>query len=190
MILDNEKLFKVRVLLISFMEGGEVKKGSDAWNVAQGFTQLKILKPLVEMDAMMRVAIYGGETLEQSSEMPESYKIRSRIEAINRLVDLLLEVIENSEFACKKKSEEEIKRIEGEVIKVKKCMDAICTEEVDQRTNHKSIRIDEALFSECLETLRKAKREIHEPLNQNNLIFPASDEIDLDKIKDEIVQGG
>lgn len=35
--------------------------GSDTWNIAQGYTSLKLLKPLVEMDKYVKIALYGCE---------------------------------------------------------------------------------------------------------------------------------
>jgi len=55
-----------------------VEKGTDAWNVAQGYTHLKILKPLVEMDKLVKIAIYGYEHIEESLQTPERYKTSIR----------------------------------------------------------------------------------------------------------------
>ena len=70
-----------------------IENSSEAWNVAQGYTHLKILKPLVETDKLVKIAIYGTENIEDSFNIHPQIKVNMRIEAINRLVDLLKEII-------------------------------------------------------------------------------------------------
>jgi len=82
-----------------------IEKGSDAWNVAQGYTTLKILKPLVEMDKLVKVARYGCENIEETPQINSipGLKAQMRVDAINRMVDILREVFENDcdkEFIC------------------------------------------------------------------------------------------
>lgn len=171
----------------------EVKKGSEAWNVAQGYTQLKILKPLVEMDKLVKIAIYGAEEIDASLTV-ENYpglKEKLRIEAINRLTDILREVVENSQFACNKAdSKETLEKLFTRIKEVEKVLPGIQSKSTDQRTGSAMLTINEEHFNLCLEHLRKIKEEIPTPLNQNNLIFPSSEEIDLDKIKKQIIEGG
>ena len=74
--------------------GNSIEKGSDAWNVAQGYTHMKILKPLIETDKLVKIALYGVENIEESLRTPEDLKIQMRIEAMHRLTDVLREIIE------------------------------------------------------------------------------------------------
>ena len=69
-------------------------------------------------------------------------------------------------------------------------MDGIATIKINQSTNKNSITINIKHFNECLKALRKIKTEIAEPFNDSGLIFPNSDEIDLDAIKNELIHGG
>lgn len=172
------------------MEQGEVQKGIEAWNVAQGYTQLKILRPLVEMDKLVKIALYGCEHIEYSFEYPPEMKTMMRVEAIQRLVDVLREIVENSKFACEKKSESILLALEQRIFEVQDVLPAITHRTVDQRTGEHSEPINEEHFSNCLQELRRIKQEIPKPLNDNSLIFPASDEIDLDKVKEELIHGG
>jgi replicative DNA helicase len=170
----------------------EIESKSDSWNVADGFTKLKILKPLVEMDKLVKIAIYGSETIEEAMEVAQFPDIKTmlRIEAIYRLIDTLRETIENSRFACKKEDKAVLDRLEQQVFDVKNVLSVIASEKVDMRTDRKQVVIDEEHFSVCIEELRKIKKELPEPLNKSSLIFPSSEEINLDDIKNQIIEGG
>lgn len=165
---------------------------SDSWNVADGFTKLKILRPLVEIDKLIRIAIYGSETIDNTLELIQYPEMKTllRIEAIHRTIDILRETIENARFACKKDEKANLDELENRVFLVRDVLPAISTEQIDMRTNARTIVINEDHFLICLEELREIKKKIPEPLNRSGLIFPTSDEIDLAKIKEQIELGG
>lgn len=168
-----------------------IEKGSDAWNVAQGYTHLKILKPLVELDKLVKISIYGTENIEDSLNTHEDIKTQMRIEAINRLIDTLRELIENSNFAMNQQdTKNELLKLKIRIDSVEKVIDAISRMTKDHRTQETKIIINEEHFWLCLEELRAIKKEIPDPLNKNSLIFPASDEIDMEKMKEQLIYGG
>jgi len=169
--------------------GNELEKGTSAWNVAQGYTSFKILKPLVELDKLVLMSIYGAEAIEESLGLPEDMKIKARIEAIRRLADELSLIIENSSFACRKEKEE-IKKLRKRVADVNKVLKGIQKIDKDQRNRVSVVKINESHFSVCLSHLRDIKEKINIPLNNNSLIFQSSDEIDLDKLKQQFSEGG
>lgn len=174
-------------------KNNEITKSSDAWNVAQGYTQLKILKPLVETDKLVRIAIYGSESIEGTIQLREYNHIKTelRIEAIQRLIDTLKEIIENSKFACTKlDSSKKLDKLSTKIEELIKVLPAISKTVTDQRNNTTTIEIHEKHFNTCLTSLRQIKEAIPIPLNMNNLIFPSSEEIDIEKIKQELIHGG
>ena len=167
------------------------ERSSDSWNVAGGFVSLKILKPLVEIDKLVAVAVYGAEQIDSSLYMSIEQKCIARIEAISRIVDTLKTIIENSFFAMKRAGTlGKIKEFAEDVQKVEDVLSAIKTESVDMRTSQKSISINEEHFNNCLIELRRIKKDITKPLDENGLIFPISEETDLDTIKEKIIEGG
>lgn len=168
---------------------GSIERGTDAWNVAQGYTHLKILKPLVEMDKLIKVSLYGYENIEED-QFDETFKTRKRIEAINRLIDVLRETIENSYFAMSKEDKKLMEEYERQVLEVQKVIQAVSFKRQDQRNGTFTELINEEHFSVCLEKLRKIKKNITTPLNNSALIFPTSDEIDLNSLKDQLIFGG
>lgn len=178
-------------LMANLQNQTSIEKSTDAWNVAQGYTHLKILKPLVETDKLVKMAIYGTENIEESIQIPEQIKIQIRIEAMNRLIDTLREIIENSDFAMNQKgSQEDLEKLNERIENVEQVINGISKKTIDQRTGTNQTTINEEHFWICLEELRSIKKEIAKPLNKNSLIFPTSDEVDLDKLKNELIYGG
>lgn len=173
------------------MDNPNPEQKSDSWNVAQGYTTLKILKPLVEMDKLVKIAIYGAENIEDSLMMSPDFKVQARIEAIKRLIDSLKEAIENSEFAMSKSGTNDIlTNLAIRVQDVENVISGITQTTTDMRTNQVLTVINEEHFQVCLSELRDIKKEIPKPLNSNSLIFPTSDETDLDAIKKQMIEGG
>jgi len=170
------------------VEGAELNQDVQIWNVASGYTLYKILTPLIEMDKLVKISIYGTETIEASQVTPPEVKIGARIEAIKRLVDSILMVIENSKFALKKDNKINLEQLELRTRAVSQVTDAICTKTYDARNNYEELTINEIHFKTCLDELRKIKQELSTPLI--TLIFPSSEEIDLAHIKEQLVMGG
>ncbi len=174
------------------MVEGEIDRGSDTWNVAKGFTNLKILKPLVEMDGLIKVALYGSENVEETIILDQqpNMKVTLRVEAVKRLVNVLRELIENSYFALGKEDKVVMDGLSADLNDVEDVLGVLTIRTSDQRNGIEIIRINELHFTECLNALRIIKKEIATPLNNNKLIFPSSDEIDLSKLEDQLVFGG
>lgn len=179
------------ILMSDLQNQTSIEKGSDAWNVAQGYTHLKILKPLVEMDKLVKIALYGTEDIEESLRIDEQTKKQLKIEAMHRLIDTIREIIENSNFAMNQKdTKDTLEKLNKRIIEVESVISGISRTTTDQRTGEYKIILNEDHFWICLQELRSIKKLIPEPLNQNSLIFPMSDEIDLDKLKDIFIYGG
>jgi uncharacterized protein YerC len=174
-----------------FQKEGTAESGSESWNVAQGYTNLKILKPLVEMDKYVKIALRGHEEIEFALVMSPEQRTQARIEGIRALVECLRECDENSDFAMEKEgTKNKLKELAERVEVVAQFLDGISFEEFDARTGVRVLRINEEHFQNCLNELRSIKKEIPMPLNKNNLIFRGSDEVDLDKLAKQIEESG
>lgn len=174
-------------------EGTNVENGSESWNVAQGYTNLKILKPLVEMDKLVKVALYGSEYIEDFIQLQQNPEllVSLRVQALMRLIDCLKEIDENSDFAMEKQgTKDKLKELSEKTKIVEQYIGGITWIESDARTGAKVTKINEEHFTNCLNALREIKKEIPTPLNQNSLIFRGSDEMDLDKLASIMEQGG
>lgn len=171
-----------------FSEIGE--RSSETWNIAQGYTFMKILKPLIEIDKLINIARYGTDNVDESFNIHKDVKIAQRIEAIHRLLDELKKIIDNSQFTMNKTIKEEIEPLEKRLDDIEIVISAISTNKIDHRTGENIIEINENHFTLCMNELRDIKIKLMDALNKASLIFPASDEIDLDKFKNRFIFGG
>ena len=172
-------------------QGGETDNlESEAWNIAKGYTQLRILKPMLELDRYEIIAQYGVYDIDEGAELPQSILNERRIEALNRLITMLKQIIDNVDFAIKKSDRPKLKSLNDRLEQVKRTMPKIASNEVDLVTHDSELIINEILFNTCLEILRKVKTEMNLPINKAGLIFKVSDEVDIENMMNEIIHGG
>lgn len=167
-----------------------IEHKSETWNTAQGFSITKILKILVVLDDYERIAEFGALTIEESLPLPQEVLTERRLQAIKRMCSELLMLVGNSRFIMRKIGAEELERIRDKLKKLRNFLPQVEIKNFDQRTNRYQKAINETHFFNCLEDLRQIKEDINLPLNRAQLIFPASDEIDPDDLKKQIIEGG
>ncbi len=171
---------------------GDVSLGTDAWNVADGYTKLKILRQLIQLDRYETISQFGTEDIDEEilQGLTPNQIFKRRIEALERFVATLRQLLGNVRFAIKKKDKEVIASYFQRVNNVEPYLQKVYSINEDQVTHEELIVIDEKMFRQVLDILIKVKDEINTPFNNANLIFRASEEMDLEKIMDEIVAGG
>jgi len=171
-------------------EVGDLNLGTDAWNVADGYTKLKILRQLIQLDRWETIAQYGTEEVEENI-IYDPVRIRKRrVEALERYISTLRQLIGNTLFAIKK---EDVKQLEGFLERLKTLQDFmpdVYDQVVPDRVNDEQFEINEDLFNKIFEILQEIKDQLNTPLNKAGLIFRPTEEVDLDKIMQDIVQGG
>lgn len=169
---------------------GSVALGTEAWNVAEGYTKLKILRLMIQIDRYDIIAQFGTEEMDQDSNLDENAIAKRRIEAFQRFYSTLKQLIGNVKFAIKKRDKEVIKVIEERLENIQDIMDRLYLEETDQISKYTTIIINEKLFSVGLKILQQIKEDLNIPMNRAGLIFRESDEVNIDQIMEEITQGG
>lgn len=168
----------------------EISVGTEAWNVADGFTKLKILKNLVFVDRYELVALYGSEEMEYEA-ISQSELSKRRINGIRRMASCIRMVLGNVKFAITKKElKEELTTYFKRWEQVDKVLDQTYYNTHNFVNNTTTLEINEELFNACLDILRNLKDDLNFPLNYSGLIFRENEEIDLDKIENDIVYGG
>lgn len=172
------------------MSEKDFSTGVDVWNIADGYVKLKILYPLVEIDKLQKIALYGSETIEGSFTLSQTQKTVMRIEALQRFLDTLKILYENTKELLKSKCKTDFEKISERIGKVYNALDRISRIEVNTVNNKRELIIDEKHFLTCLDILREIKTDIVKPLNDSNMIFPQSDEIDLEADKNRLIMGG
>lgn len=164
---------------------GVVSLGSQAWNIADGFTKIKILRLLIDIDLNETIAMFGKKDMEE--QIPDSEIPYRRYEALQRVLFEIRQLIGNCNFAINKGFDEKIfesylKRVDN----VEKVIDGIGDFLTNDVTKETELRINETHFRKCFDILRGIKDELNYPVNRAGLIFKASDTMDLDEIMREI----
>ena len=169
----------------------DIPKDTEAWNVADGFSKIKILRHLIQLDRYDTIAQFGTEDLDQDMMLDDASIKRRRVEALERFISTLRQLLGNVQFVLKKEGKETIKRnfpilqmIQDDFLK------SLYKVRYDHVMKEEKFEINEKLFKHILNVLQKMKDEINSDLNSAGLIFRESDEVDLDKIMQDIIDGG
>lgn len=170
--------------------GGDINLGTDNWNVADGYTKLKILRQLILLDRFDTVSQFGTEDLGEDQIFSDNDIKKRRVEALQRFHSTLKQLIGNVIFALKKEDQPSVKILQDRIKMVSEFLPQSFESKEDLVTHDEIFDIEEKLFNKILDILQDIKDKLNTPLNNANLIFRASEEIDLDKIMDGIVQGG
>lgn len=172
------------------MDNREIPLGSDAWNVAEGYVKLKILKPLFECDQLRMAALFGSESLVDSIQIQSpSMEAILRIQATKRLHATLSMIITNTIKLIKKNDVKTLQTHKRQLDIAEELFDELQIETNDQRTGTYIIKVNEKFFHNFLAELVRIKESIVEILNAAGLIFPKSEEMDLSTIKENYKDG-
>lgn len=176
---------------MDFIESGN-------WNVAESYSQLKLMKLLKEFDEYRKIARFGATDLLEDFTVTPEIKNESRLKALKWMRELLVTVIENSLFAINKATDREslqnylkaLKKLEDLYPYVNK----VIIRESRRGTTVTNI-INEKAFDGIYNVLTKIHMEILFPLNQADLIYSSREEpmtVDelKDRIKDRIINQG
>lgn len=170
---------------------GVIGLGTDAWNFADGFTKIKILKILIEVDLLEVFSKYGYQNIDDYATVDVHSLPRIRCEALDRYIFAMKQLIGNCEFSIDdKKDKEIINQYIERLNNVEQVINGIATVCTNDLTKEDEIVINEEHFNNCFNTVKNIKDELNFPLNRAGLIFRHSDEIDLDKMMRGIIEGG
>ena len=171
-------------------EGGDITLGSDAWNVADGYTKIKILRLLIQLDRYDTIAQFGTEEFDEDLQLDQNTLNKRRCEAIERFISALRQLLGNVYFALRK---EDFAGVDNDIKRVKQLqgfLPKLYSTKTDEVSKEVIFESNEILFNKILLILQEIKDKINTPLNKAGLIFRPTEEIDLDKIMAEIIDGG
>ena len=168
----------------------EFEMGTEIWNIAGGFTHQKLLKLIAKLDTYETIAQFGKEEIDYDFELSRSQTSVRRIEGLKRLASTLRQLCGNVRFAIQAKDATYVKTLMNRVDTVTKYIDSCLITKDNLVTKKQENSINEKLFTKCLDILSEIKDDINFPMNRAGLIFRRTDDIDLDKIKTDIVFGG
>jgi len=169
---------------------GDVSLGTDAWNVADGYTQLKILRLLIQLDRYDTIAQFGTEEVGDAVGVMDNEINKRRVEGLQRLHSIMKQLLGNVLFAIRKVDKKEIETYFERIKRLDEFIPKAFEQKHDAVSHDDIFEINEELFKKILVILQDIKDKLNVPLNNAGLIFRASEEVDLDKIMNDIVQGG
>jgi len=165
-----------------------IPMGTDVWNLADAFVKIKVFRPLWEADKYETIALYGTE--DNEAILPKEVITKQRIEALFRFKDSLKMVTENVNFTIRTGDRKEFDSIRKHLEFIEEMLEGVYNVEENQVLHTKTTIINEGHFRKCLRALQKLKEQLNTPLNNCGLIFRQSDEVDLDEIMKDMVEGG
>ena len=83
-----------------------ISLGTDAWNVADGFTKIKILRQMIMLDRWETIAEFGTEEVDEDRSYDNNQIKKRRVEGLERFVSTLKQLIGNTKFAMRKQDAE------------------------------------------------------------------------------------
>ena len=163
--------------------------GSEAWNIADGYTKIKILRLLIQLDIDEEIALFGRK--DKQDYIPNEVIPQRRIEHYKKFIFHLKQLVGNCKFAIEKGVDEMIiNQILTRIENVEKVSDGIHTFISNDVTKEDELVINEDHFLTCMNILQKIKEELNFPVNRAGLIFRQGDTLDLDAIMRQIEEGG
>lgn len=164
-------------------ESLEKRTEYDVFNVANGYTIYKILKPLVLIDQYEIIAQYGAESIDDNLDL-NSLPMR-RKEAFSRLISQIYLLLTNMKIEPK---------IHNSVTRVERILKGIQTQEYNifrsqyNSDNQRELIIDEYLLDTNLSKIRTLKKIINSLLKSSGLLFKKTESQNLEDIKKEFIR--
>lgn len=167
-----------------------IKLGTEAWNVADAYVKLKVLKQLVLCDKLEIISLHGTEDIDEEGLFDSEMIVYRRVNSLIRLKDNLKQLISNVAFAIKPEDKLKLETLRGRVNIVADMIGDVFYTSINDVTKQNSLSINEEFFSVLLNELQEIKESIHFPVNNAGLIFRQTDQLDFDELINDIVMGG
>lgn len=159
------------------------------WNVAKQYSFLKIMKPLALADEYENIAIFGSSSLLEELQNIQISIDELKIKGFSRLVNILIQLINNTIFAIKGDSDKnKLKGFLKELTKINKISSTLYSIKYNQILKTKELKIDKEKYNKILSIVQQIKSDININLNHSHLIFTDKEEFDPAEMKKKIKQ--
>lgn len=160
------------------------------WNVADSFSKIKIMGPMIKCEAYEDIAINGYEDFADELMNVSVSTDELQIRALRRLINELIRLAKNTKFAMKRdKTAKDLDVIKNRLELIRdKIFPATFKKCVDQSSGIDFLRINKDIFYLALDKVSEIKSDINLPLNRNHLIFTDREEFDPKAFKERIKQ--
>ena len=166
---------------------GVIQGDTNTWNVADGWTKINVLKPLIEANLFETMAKFGKQNLED--EFDPHQIAHNRVEGFDRMMFVLRQTISNTMFKIDRDDKEKVQKLIERLDLVESVADGIASDMVNDVTKEHELRINEDHFRRCLDVLTDIKQQLNSCLNKAGLIFRQSEETDLDEFMRSVYEG-
>jgi hypothetical protein len=168
------------------VEWDDIQSGN--WNVAKPYTQEKILKWLVLIDEYQTIATFGFSKIESDVFINnENLKNTSRLHAMKRLIHSIVSLIRNTKFAVKKNDMKSFEDHTKRLLLIEKSLYKL-REEKKRGNKITELGINEKLFDLMMKEISEIIDDINQKLNDADLIFTHTEDIDPKKIKEGYIE--
>lgn len=170
------------------VSGDGVMALEGAWNIADGFTKIKILRPLIEMDLYENYALFGKKDLDEPTDPATISKIR--VEALYRIYHTLAQVMGNSRFAIRAKKDKVILSfMTARLTNIEPYLETIASVRLNHITHEEHIEIHEEQFRNVFNIVKELKDELNTILDNASIIFRKGEELDIESIMRDVEEG-
>jgi len=158
------------------------------WNVADKFSKIKIMEPLMMCDKYEDIALYGYDNFMDELANIEVQPDELRIEGLRHLINELIKITKNVKFAMKKgDTAQEMQDIKERLYVLRdNYLIKTYRRQTDQSAQSRYLKIKPAIFDFIFEKVSEIKSEINFPLNKNNLIFTDKDDFNPKEFKERL----
>lgn len=166
-----------------------IPPSSEVWNISDGFMKIKVLRLLIQLDLDESIAIFGRKDMEENI-LPEMVNIK-RAEALKRIIFTLRQLMGNCKFTIDKNQfdRKTIKILFNRIYQVENVIDGISYDVSNDITKENFLMINEEHFQICFRVLRDIKDELNILIDRAGLIFRRSDEVNLDDLMRNVMEG-
>ncbi len=159
---------------------------SYVWNDAKNYISSKVHYWLVLIDNFESLAIFGTNDIYGDVFMKDNnLRNTARIRALDRLIHAMITLIRNTKFAIKPEDKNAFMECTKRLNKIKKFIPKLKME-VKRGRKVVELNIDETLFENMMNEIHEKIDDINVKINKAGLIFAQFDELDIDKLKENL----
>lgn len=161
----------------------EEKKESEIWNLSKHYVYEMIMKPLIEIDYLDKIAVFGySDIYSDVFVQNENLRTTARLKALPRELYMIRVLIVNSKFILKNKEQKIFDTYYQRLLLISKNLWKLRQE---QKRGNKVVQISilEPLFDKIHNEITELRINIMNSLNNVGIIFKLIEELNPEEFK-------
>jgi hypothetical protein len=168
----------------------DLSVSSEVWNISGGFTRFKILRQMVKLDIYEDIATHGVEELDQKVGLTQNDINRRRFEGLQRFISTLNQLVGNVFFIIRIEDGLMLDAYKKRIAVVEKFLDGCIKINENLITHEVNYEINEKHFQNCFSAIKSIKDSVNIIINNAGVIFRKSDDVDMNQLMQDVVDGG